>query len=323
MKEPLKVEYKGEKVRAVGSRIYFSPPDQTFHDFCIQIIKSDFGVDWYRKEQRKSEEDQHVVYKWFKSYTEFIKKHSQKQKKNTSIWSARATGDVWSIATLGYDLFSVHHSNSMIPHELYDRLKSRANFQGARYEIGVAAFFARQNFKIEFVKRKSEKHWEFNATNKLRNEIIAVEVKSRHRPGVIHQSGNELEFNEIKVGIARVLNEALKQKPENLPFIIFIDLNLPATSEKRITEKKWWNDLLRAIDLQKVPTKEDPDDFNMLFLTNFSYHYAGKAIVDTNAFNTDVCVVIPKYSKIPFVDNSTASILDKEVSTYGYIPYDW
>ncbi len=323
MKKPLIIQQKGKKGRAVGSRIYFSPPDQTFHDFCIQIVTSDFGDEWYRDEQSKPNEEQHVVCKWFKSYTEFIKEHSRQQRKNARIWSARATGDVWSIATLGYDLFSVHHSNSIIPKELYGRLKSRVNFQGARYEIGVAAFFARQDFKIEFIKRESEKHWEFNATHKLRNEEVAVEAKSRHRPGVIHQSGEKLEFNDIKVGIARLLNEALTQKPDGLPFVIFIDLNLPPTPEKIIPEKKWWDDLRKAIDLQKVPTEADPDDFNMLFLTNFSYHYVGKAIVDTNAFNTDVCTVIPKYSKIPFRDNNTAAILDKEVSTYGYIPPDW
>jgi hypothetical protein len=58
------------------------------------------------------------------------------------------------------------------------RLRSYEAFQGARYEIAVAATFVRCGFDIEWVEEKAKKHCEFNATHKGTGENIAVETKS-------------------------------------------------------------------------------------------------------------------------------------------------
>lgn len=322
MRKPISINFKGKKFRAVGSRLYVGLPTQTFHEFCIQIAATDFGGGWYQKERFEPEEKRHIVANWYISYCDFTKKRSAKSRKMNGVWSVLPSGDVWSLITLGYDLYSLRH-NAEVPEELIIRLKDRDSFQGGRYELAVAAIFARLDFDIVYMHDKSTKHWEFNAKHKTTGEIIAVEAKSRHRSGVLHQPGNRLPLDEIKVGIARMLNQALEQKPNDLPFIVFIDLNLPLSPDAPHPERKWWKDLEKAIAIQGIPSPDAPQNFNVLFVTNFSYHYGRKDIINTGKYSSDSCVVIPKYSKIPFKDKRTLSMIHQEVSSYGHVPHDW
>lgn len=62
-------------------------------------------------------------------------------------------------------------------------------FQGARYEIAIAAAFVKCDFQIEWIEDKSAKHPEFIARNPRKREEVAVETKSRRRPGVLHDPG--------------------------------------------------------------------------------------------------------------------------------------
>ena len=73
-----------------------------------------------------------------------------------------------------------------LPDSLIKRLKDFHKFQGARYEILVAAVFTRAGFDIEWIDdtKASGKHPEFIATHKRTGRKIAVEAKSRRRPGI-------------------------------------------------------------------------------------------------------------------------------------------
>jgi len=202
-------------------------------------------------------------------------------------------------------------------------MKNRSEFQGARYEVAVATIFARLDFNLTYMRSKSTKHWEFNARHKVTGEVVAVEAKSRHRPGVLHEPGQQLSLDATKVGVARVLNQALEQKPDRLPFVVFIDLNLPLASDVSHPGRKWWKDLERAIELQSRPTASAPAEFNALFVTNFSYHYAQKKTVDADEYAADSSLIIPRYSRIPFRDNRTLRMIDQEAARYGYVPHGW
>lgn len=324
MKDPISINYQGKKVRAVGSRLYFCEPKQTFHDFCLQVLYSVFTNKWYQKERQKPEDERHIVAKWYMSYCEFREKEflQEKEFKSEMIKSCLPTGDVWSLTTLGYDLYSLIH-NTRISDELISRLKFYNSYQGARYELAVAAIFARLDYEIKYIDDKSRKYWEFNAKHKQTDEIIAVEVKSRHRPGVLHQEGEFPSIKELKVGISRLLNQALEQKSNNMPFVIFIDINLPLNINIPHPERNWWKDLRRATENIGEASKESPDNFNMLCVTNFSYHYANIESINTSFYADDLCVVIPMYPKIQVKNKDTIESIHRGVMSYGKVPHDW
>ena len=61
------------------------------------------------------------------------------------------------------------------------RLGKREQFQGARYEIAVAAIFVRAGYKIEWLTDASRRLPEFIARRDGSDVEIAVEAKSRPR----------------------------------------------------------------------------------------------------------------------------------------------
>jgi hypothetical protein len=110
--------------------------------------------------------------------------------------------------------------------ELVDRLRDHAEFQGARYECAIAAAFIRCGFSIAWASGPGPK-CEFVATQRLTGESIAVEVKSRRRPGTFNQAGEVPDRASLKFDVEHLYKRALKQCPNDKPFGIFIDVNLP------------------------------------------------------------------------------------------------
>ena len=58
----IKTEFKGKRVRAVGNRVYYDLPlEETFHEFCIRVLKDVVGLTWGQIESQKQEQDQHII----------------------------------------------------------------------------------------------------------------------------------------------------------------------------------------------------------------------------------------------------------------------
>jgi hypothetical protein len=135
---------------------------------------------------------------------------------------------------LAYDLYWLQLVNKL-PKSLEKRLRDREAFQGARYEVLVAATFARAGFEIELLDEsvKSVKHCEFIATHKLTRTKVYVEAKSRRRPGVLHQPGTFTDA-DIKGDLFGLYADAIKQAPAGEAYLIFIDANLPVELPKTV-----------------------------------------------------------------------------------------
>jgi hypothetical protein len=59
-------------------------------------------------------------------------------------------------------------------------------------------------------------------------EKTGVEAKSRHRAGVLQQRGHfDLGANPAPAKIKDLREQALGQHPGNIPFLVFMDVNLP------------------------------------------------------------------------------------------------
>ena len=84
--------------------------------------------------------------KWFEAMRKFYSAmRTDEHKLKEGIWAAEVTGYAQALLQLSFDVFSLrqvgHLTESVIA-----RLRDNKEFQGVRYEIAVAAIFARAGF---------------------------------------------------------------------------------------------------------------------------------------------------------------------------------
>jgi hypothetical protein len=314
--------FQGRRFVAVGNEYTSIPPNETFHEFLIRFLQKTITPQWYERETKKPDDEQHVIAKWYMSYCEWRTQNTREENRTKDGWSALPCGDAWALLTLAYDLYCLAHS-MQLPEDLIKRIRDKDQFQGARYEIAIAATFDRADFKIEHLRKKSEKSCEFIASQENAGDKVGVEVKSRHRPGVLHQDGEILDIEDIKVGISRMLNEAIRQKPKDIPFIVSIDLNLPPSKNTPVQERKWFGDLEQAINNLGDINEDKPEEFNALFITNYSYHYERMSAINTSDYSKDMMSILPLYVKHPLKNPHSLEKIIAAYNEYGRIPSQW
>lgn len=312
--------FKGKKVWGIGSKVYYNrPPNETFHQFIIDILRITLGKEWWDDELKLPTEKRHFILKCFLKFNEWLTRESVKREKvSKEIWAAKPDGWSKSLLALAFDVCSLIHT-LQLPEHLLKRLKNKNEYQGARYEIAIAAMFARLGCNIKFLDEKEKltvKHCEFIATHQKTGVSIAVEVKSRHRAGVLHAPGVKDEEKLLKGDVKRLLNRALKQNPGNMPFMIFIDINSPPTPGKRIEDKQWFKDIKKMMKSYGAPTPENPDPCNGIFFTNYSYHYQTEKEAEPGEFLS----IIPRYSKFPLPTPDFIKMLYSALNHYGNVP---
>lgn len=221
------------------------------------------------------------------------------------------------MVSLAFDVCTLEHTQKL-PDHLINRLKNRGEYQGAHYEISIAAIFARLGCSIDFLddEKLSTPHCEFIATHQETGVSIAVEAKSRQRPGVKHRDGSATDEQLLRGDVNRLLNKALTQNPNDKPFVVFIDINAPLTPTIPIQEKPWYKDIRNLIDKNPAPTAEKPDSYTALFFTNFSSHYSEGNQVDPG----EHLVVIPRYASYPMPSAVFGDMLLRAVQNYGFVP---
>jgi hypothetical protein len=155
---------------------------------------------------------------------------------------------------------------------------------------------------------------EFVARDRHSELEVAVEVKSKHRAGVINQPG---EFDEatVRANVSRQLNEAVGQNPGEKPFIIFIDINVPPTAGLDITEKRWLRDISEILGRKQPFTEDEPDPVSALAVTNYSQHYEAEA----RASAGEHLISISQHVRYPISDDFIAD-LNNALSAYGNVP---
>ncbi len=170
---------------------------------------------------------------------------------------------------LAYDPYLIKH-NAKLQEEIVKRIKNKEQFQGARFELTVAASMIVAGFEINFEDEsdRSKKHAEFIAKHPS-NIQIAVEAKSRHRNGVLgfgKSSKGSGEDQTPKVAVERLINRALSKGP-GYPIFVFIDVNLPY-SEENPNGNPWFREMAETVE--KIYKKFGPGEFpaNAIFFCN-------------------------------------------------------
>jgi hypothetical protein len=317
------VQWQGGKAWAIGTRVYpRRPANETFHEFLVHVLRETLGEPWRREQAALPEDRQHFV---LKVSTEYGKWKAENFDAEVVAREGRVgafpNGWVQYFISLAWDIAALIHASNL-PDELVNRLRNPREFQGARYEVAIAAIFARLDCEIRFLNDDEElrghKHVEFVATHRPSGQEIAVETKSRRRPGVLNEDGEQAEDDPLQGDprmIRRRLMEALDQAPEGMPLMIFIDINAPLEPEAEGLEKRWIEDIRRWMDRLPMPTAERPDQYNALYVTNFAPHYQG----DDLARGGEWMTVRPIYTRNPLNFDLTG-MLDQAVSNYHRVP---
>jgi hypothetical protein len=253
------------KFRAVGKKLYRRPLKESFYDFQLNHLLWLLGEDWFNAEMAKPLEDRHVILKWRDERNQQLRKH-QDPNDPEALVRAPVTGGMRALHVLADDLYQLAHALEP-PRQILARLGDLRLFQEARYEILAASLFARCGFEIDFIEDTSKRNPEFIAEKD--RERIAVEAKSRHRAGVLNQRG---EFREdAPAEIRRLYESAAGQNPGDLPFLIFIDVNLPLTPEVDPLQKDWIVEAMRMFEHRHLEGLQNYD--TALILTNFGWHF--------------------------------------------------
>ncbi len=312
------IQRQGRKVWAIGSRLYPDrPPNETFHEFILHLLRGTLGDEWRAEQASLPDAEQHFLYVCFAKFGEFLREHADPEVlQREGHMSAKPSGWADYLLSLAWDIATLVHSGDL-PDSLIDRLRDRDNYQGARYELAIAAIFARLNCSIRWLdddpQLRTIKHVEFEATHRPTGQAFAVEAKSRHRPGVINRPGSPDAENPLRAdarGVRNLYMEAIKKTPNDLPYFVFIDINAPSE-----VNDGWQADVQRWMDRLPKPTAAQPADCNATYITNFSPHYDADGPSQGGAW----FAIWPKFARAPLEHDFQPGLL-QALDSYGRVP---
>ncbi len=308
----ISADFQGNKFVAAGGQLHYSSKWKTFPDFLIDYAGGLLGNSWGTEELNKPHEERHQIVKWYVDMRLFQQRQPVQE---NGLHSCVPNGAFAAFIHLGYDLYTLQHHSSM-QNRLVARLKNKDQFQGARYELFVAATCIRAGYEIEYEDEGdvTRKHPEFVAKHKATSQIITVEAKSRYRHGILDFHGDPKPSEQIKAGIGRLLSEAL-QKAGGYPHVVFIDLNLPP-DERIFFERPIFKEIGDTISFI-CGDGEKGDRFNLLVITNHPHYYGSEDEPDPAG---DTLLVLPRKPLI-VPDHTEAIIaLYKAAQQYSNIP---
>jgi len=158
-------------------------------DFLLELVKFAFRQKWHKTQVDTPEHERHVVMKWMGSWYRHCSTILPKDAPEEVVFASAPTGDAQALLTLADDLYRLQLAGCLTS-RLMRRLRIPTEFLGARYELQVASVFLRSGFEIEWTTHEGGKRCEFHAVHRHSRQRVAVEAKSRKRPGVMGVKGN-------------------------------------------------------------------------------------------------------------------------------------
>jgi hypothetical protein len=307
----IQAEFQGKKIRAIRNGIFIRPPEETFYDFQINLLLWTLGKPWFDAEMAKPLEERHIILRWRHERNELLKANRKPGEDPNQPVRAGLTGNVKALQILADDIYQLEHALNT-PRQIIERLRDTKQFQGARHEIAVASIFARCGFNVSFIDDSSKRNPEFIAGKGT--DVIGVEAKSRHRAGVLHQPGTlDSEAKPAPAKIKDLYEQALGQNPGGIPFLVFVDVNLPLSPGTAPLDKNWVKEAKECFDNRRQEGNlTDPD--TGLVLTNFGWHY----FRDCGSPPGEFVVVRAMHPQYP-IREETWSLLGRALNEYGLI----
>lgn len=270
----LKFESGNRVLRFVGSMIIQRDKGERLHAFTVHWLYWKFGPEWFKKQDLLPEEDRHVVARWLPLYWKWNNENYLSPQVGPNR-KADTPGVVRELLTLASDVYTLLLVEKL-PKALLDRLRDIGQYQGARYEVAVAAALVRAGFSINWKKGRGEsKIYEFDATHKISKETVAVEAKSKVRKGAIHGKGDMEPFKDARADIIRLYDSAVSKRPGDKPFAVFIDINTPHDLTVIGPYEDWTKQILSLIEKESLFKDSESPEHSVLAITNSAWHYDG------------------------------------------------
>jgi hypothetical protein len=172
---PLDRQIDGNRIVVAGPRIFRVPSTWSFQEFLLFYGQSQLGEDWIVRNTQNGQGLHPLVIHLIKGRSGARLTGSGDRK----FVGITMSGDLFAFLSFAYDLFTLA-DNAVVQESLFDRLRNPDQYQGARYEMFVAASLLRAGFKIVFEDESdiSTSHCEFTATSKQTDRSFSVEAKA-------------------------------------------------------------------------------------------------------------------------------------------------
>ncbi len=268
------------RFRFVWNTLWHYPQHETFHQFLDALVVGTLGREWFEEQLRLPLKNQSAIVKWRTAMLELLRRPGDADDDVST--GHTLTGPAKAYQCFGYDLYWLQLVHKL-PDSVIQRLKDFGAFQGARYEVLIAAIFARAGFEIEWIddNKAPGKHPEFIATHKITGKKVGVETKSRQRPGAMNYIGTFSRETHLKGDVFDLYDKAIQQAPDgDMPFLIFIDPNVPDWPEKGLPSYSdipvdtvpWMKEIRdRLVEIWNAATEPTPE--SAVLITNFAFYY--------------------------------------------------
>lgn len=147
----------------------------------------------------------------------------------------------------------------------------------------------------------------------------AIWNKMYHRP--INETFHEFLINVLLWTLGKEWHEKeINTDPEERHIImkwLFLYSDWQKTTHIPPDKKPWIKDINNMLDKYSEGTPENPDLFNALIVTNFSYYYGGNTGISPTG---DFTVVISKHPKTPLMEIHILDEIIHSLNLYNKIP---
>ena len=312
--------FHGRKFVAAGRRLYWSSDTKPWiyvPDFLLDYIPGVFGKEWGDAELAKPEPERHPLVQW---RVDSIRYMNAQARQSDGSYVASPSGPLAAYMTFAFNLFAIE-DNSRLDDTLLARLKNKDQFQGARHEVFAEATCLRAGFSIEREDERdgARRHAEFTAKHKSTAQLVSIEAKSRHRPGVLGRPGIPQPHERMSIRFGGLLNDAIAKNPAH-PLVVFIDTNLPFRTAERVLGRDPLDlskptPVMRALLDRNRQEHGGIDLYAMIVFTNHPHHYVASNELDPQRH---ILTFIPQPPKV--ARQEVLFALNEAVCLYGNVP---
>jgi hypothetical protein len=309
--------FQGYKFVAIGGNLMYMPAEKCkfFTDVLIARVPLVFRREWFEQEVAKPRDQRHPVMQWRVKGMEYM---NAQPPLPDGTYGALPTGPLLAYVTFAYDLYVVEH-NARLDSRLLERLKHPDQFQGARHELFAEATCLRAGFEIEHEDETdpSRRHAEFTATHKSTGQKLSIEAKSKHRPGVLGQTGAREDEDALNLRFGKLLTNAVAKNPPH-PLVVFLDMNMPFSTAERFLKPPPHPFILKTLNrMSKEHNGRNP--INLLVMTNHPQHYTADNEIAQGAH---LLTILNNLSVKPVLNPSALTALHQAANLYGNIPQE-
>jgi len=223
---------EGVPAVVLGSGVYEVDPRRPPIHFLLPYVSRQLPEGWEKGERARPQPDRHPLLVWMEALAGDLEELSGSS--DLEGLKRALSPESLAMILIANDLYTLDRARKL-QRVLLDRATNPDGFQGAAHEIAVSATMIRAGFDIDFEDESdgSVKHPELVATHYETGVRVAVEAKSVHRQGVLGFTGGKPPPEAESANPHKVVSQIYGQieralpKAKPLPFIVFVDLNLP------------------------------------------------------------------------------------------------